>query len=89
MGEAATEPKPMFSALRQEIADIYAGRAHRKYGLEDISQLEHALQTAHLAERQGERPATILAALLHDIGHMTHDLGENPAAEGVDDRHDR
>jgi predicted HD phosphohydrolase len=30
----------------------------------------------------------ILAALLHDIGHMIHAYGENPAAQGRDDRHE-
>ncbi|MFM7691595.1 MAG: hypothetical protein ACKPAC_19400 [Alphaproteobacteria bacterium] len=31
--------------------------------------------------------AMIVAALLHDIGHMVHDLGDNPADKGIDDRH--
>lgn len=78
----------MFAAAKHEIREIYTRRAGKKYGLEDISQLEHALQTAHRAERQGEAPAMILAALLHDVGHMAHELGENPAAHGVDDRHE-
>ena len=30
----------------------------------------------------------IAAALMHDIGHLVHDLGENPAAKGVDDQHE-
>ena len=30
----------------------------------------------------------ITACLLHDIGHMVHDLGENPAEDGVDDQHE-
>jgi len=30
----------------------------------------------------------ITAALLHDIGHMVHGLGDDPAADGVDDRHE-
>jgi len=25
---------------------------------------------------------------VHDIGHLIHDLGENPAAHGVDNRHE-
>ena len=76
------------SRLQAEIEAIYAERANLRYGLEDISQLQHALQSAALAEAGGEAPALVLAALLHDVGHMIHKLGENPAEQGVDDRHE-
>ncbi|HUD51097.1 phosphonate degradation HD-domain oxygenase, partial [Parvibaculum sp.] len=76
------------TSLFAELEDIYVHRAHRQYGLEDISQLQHALQAAALAEAQGEPPAFVLAALLHDVGHMIHKLGENPAGQGIDDRHE-
>ena len=75
-------------SLRAEIEEIYTLRAQARYGLEDISQLQHALQSAMLAEMRGEAPALVLAALLHDVGHMIHKLGENPAEEGIDDRHE-
>lgn len=74
--------------LRDEIYDLYRGRGARPYGLDGVSQGEHALQCAGLAIAQGRPPAFILAALLHDVGHMVHDLGENPAADGVDDAHE-
>ncbi len=32
--------------------------------------------------------ALIAAALLDDIGHLLHDLGDNPAKHGVDDKHE-
>ena len=78
----------MSDPLRQELLEIFVGRATRRYGLSDVNQLQHALQCAALAEADGAPPATVLAALLHDVGHMIHDLGEDPAAEGVDDRHE-
>src|SRR5215471_663892 len=59
------------------------------YGGERVRQLEHALQCAALAEAEGAAPALITAALLHDIGHLIHDLGNGPAARGIDDRHER
>jgi predicted HD phosphohydrolase len=31
----------------------------------------------------------VLACLLHDVGHMIHQLGDNPAARGVDDGHEQ
>jgi len=74
--------------LFQQLEDIYGRRAHGRYGLEDVSQLQHALQAAALAEADGAPPALVLAALLHDVGHMIHKLGDNPAADGVDDRHE-
>jgi [1-hydroxy-2-(trimethylamino)ethyl]phosphonate dioxygenase len=78
----------MSDPLRQELLDIFVGRATKRYGLSEINQLQHALQAATLAEADGAPPATVLASLLHDVGHMIHDLGEDPAARGVDDVHE-
>jgi [1-hydroxy-2-(trimethylamino)ethyl]phosphonate dioxygenase len=78
----------MSDPLRQELLDIFVGRATRRYGLSEINQLQHALQSAALAESDNAPPATVLASLLHDVGHMVHDLGEDPASRGVDDRHE-
>jgi phosphonate degradation associated HDIG domain protein len=79
----------MSDSLRQELLDIYAGRATKRYGLSAINQLQHALQSAACAEADGAPPATVLASLLHDVGHMIHDLGEDPASAGVDDVHEQ
>lgn len=53
-----------------EIVELLGSRATTWYGQESVSQLEHALQCAHLAERANEAPETVVAALLHDLGHM-------------------
>jgi [1-hydroxy-2-(trimethylamino)ethyl]phosphonate dioxygenase len=58
------------------------------YGSDWVRQLEHALQCAALAEAEGAASPLITAALLHDIGHLIHDLGDSPAARGIDDRHE-
>jgi phosphonate degradation associated HDIG domain protein len=58
------------------------------YGGERVRQLDHALQCATQAEAEGAAPTLITAALLHDIGHLIHDLGDSPAARGIDDRHE-
>lgn len=71
-----------------EIQRLLEQRASGRYGLTLINQQQHALQGAWLAEREGKGDAMIVAALLHDIGHMVHDLGENPADAGIDDRHE-
>lgn len=74
--------------LKQEICAIYLREGVKAYGLYGINQLQHALQSADRAERMGLPPAMILACLLHDVGHMIHHLGEAPAEDGVDDRHE-
>lgn len=70
------------------LQDLLERKADGAYGLHRVTQREHALQAAHLAQTDGQPDALIVAALLHDIGHLVHDLGEDPAAEGVDDRHE-
>jgi phosphonate degradation associated HDIG domain protein len=71
-----------------ELSDIIDGKGHARYGLADINQRQHALQAAWLAEREDAGAALVTAALLHDIGHMVHDLGDDPAGHGIDDRHE-
>jgi phosphonate degradation associated HDIG domain protein len=75
--------------VRERILDIYMHKATRRYGLSDVNQLQHALQSASLAEARGEPASLVVAALLHDIGHMIHDLGEDPADHGIDDSHEQ
>jgi len=57
------------------------------YAGEPVTQLEHALQTAHSAELAGADAALVTAALLHDLGHLLNDQGETPTARGIDDVH--
>jgi len=74
-------------AFVTELSDLFVRLGHAHYG-EDVSQLEHALQTAHHAHVDGAPPALIAAALLHDVGHMMQKAGEDAAARGVDTRHE-
>jgi phosphonate degradation associated HDIG domain protein len=71
-----------------EIRHLLEQKANGRYGLTLVNQQQHALQGAWLAERDGKGDAMIVAALLHDIGHMVHDLGESPADAGIDDHHE-
>ena len=71
----------------EDIAQLFAQRGHEQYTGEAVTQLEHALQCAQLAEQEGADAALVTAALLHDLGHLLHDLGTTPTLHGVDDLH--
>src|SRR6185369_1866400 len=70
-----------------QIDQAFTKRGHEGYG-EGVSQLDHALQCALCAERDGASPALIAATLLHDIGHMLHDLPQDIADQGIDTEHE-
>lgn len=57
------------------------------YGGEKVSQLEHALQCAELAEKNKLPNSTIAAALLHDIGHLLYE-NKDPIHMGKDGHHE-
>jgi len=59
-----------------------------EYGGEVVSQGEHALQAALLAEQTGATAELITAALLHDIGHLLHHLPDDAPDRGIDDHHE-
>ena len=58
------------SLTLSEVISLLERRGQSQYGMEAISQLDHALQCAHLAEQAGEAVETVAAALLHDLGHL-------------------
>src|SRR3712207_2383578 len=72
----------------EEITHLLTEKGTAMYGREAVSQLEHALQCAALAQAAGESNEMITACLLHDLGHLVHNLGEQAADERIDDRHE-
>jgi phosphonate degradation associated HDIG domain protein len=54
-----------------EIMGLYESYGGAEYAGEKVSQLEHMAQAAQLAEAQGFDEEVILAAFLHDIGHIS------------------
>ncbi len=70
-----------------DIAQLFRDKGDEQYSGEPVTQLEHALQSAQLAEQAGASAALITAAFLHDLGHLLHDLGETPTLRGLDDVH--
>ncbi|MBM3540708.1 MAG: HD domain-containing protein [Alphaproteobacteria bacterium] len=70
-----------------EVFGLLAREGGERYGQEAVSQIEHALQGAALAEAAGASPAFVVATLFHDIGHLLHD-DEEAAVKGVDMHHE-
>lgn len=79
--------RPAADAFMAELTDLFTRLGALHYG-EDVTQLEHALQTAHHAKLDGAPPELVVAALLHDVGHMMQKAGEDAADRGIDTRHE-
>ena len=71
-----------------DILNLFNDKGHSEYGGEAVTQLEHALQTATLARENNASDQLITAALLHDIGHLLHDLPNDAPLKGIDDVHE-
>jgi phosphonate degradation associated HDIG domain protein len=70
------------------VIDLFAAHGSSEYGGEAVTQEEHALQCAELAIAAGAPATLIAAALLHDIGHLLHDLPSDAPERGIDDLHE-
>jgi [1-hydroxy-2-(trimethylamino)ethyl]phosphonate dioxygenase len=71
-----------------EVFALFAAGGSEAYFGEAVTQLEHALQAAWYVEQHGGDKALVVAALLHDVGHLLHHEGEDIADRGVDTRHE-
>jgi gamma-butyrobetaine dioxygenase len=76
------------SRIVEDIFEAFEARGTDAYFGEAVTQTEHALQAAYLAERAGAPEPLVAAALLHDVGHLVHGLSEDIADAGVDARHE-
>ena len=66
--------------VADEVLAIYRAHGASAYFGEHVSMTEHALQAAHFARADGAPQTLIVAALLHDIGHLLE-----PAPEAIED----
>jgi [1-hydroxy-2-(trimethylamino)ethyl]phosphonate dioxygenase len=60
--------------VAEEIFAIFQKRGAGAYFGERVSMTEHALQAAYFARAEGAAPTLIVAALLHDIGHLIEEV---------------
>jgi phosphonate degradation associated HDIG domain protein len=86
-------PRPVDESSSESVLDflidLFRRRGASMYAGEPVTQTEHALQAAYAAERVRSPQSLVAAALLHDVGHLLHDLPEDCAEEGTDDEHER
>jgi len=72
--------------IADSILDVYQKMGSANYSGEQITQLEHACQAGALAGLDKQDDDVILAAFLHDFGHLlVSDTTENMDAYGVKD----
>ncbi len=62
-------PQKIF-LIADEIIALYEKYGSSDYAGEKVSQLEHMVQAAQLAKNAGYDDEIVLAAFLHDIGHI-------------------
>lgn len=70
-----------------DIIALYRTRGAARYGMEAVSQEQHALQCAQLAEQAGSTPLLVAAALLHDLGHLIA-IDQRPSDAERNDLHE-
>src|SRR5581483_5122206 len=74
--------------VADEVVAIFQTSGSAAYFGESVSMLEHALQAAHFAQISGAAPALVLAALLHDIGHLVEEVPDDIADWTTDAHHE-
>lgn len=68
--------------IAEEIISMYKNHGGEEYAGEKVSQLEHMAQAASLAAQQGYDNEVVLAAFLHDIGHICVSVQGDQAMDG-------
>ncbi len=66
------------------IEQAFASAEGMAYLGEDVTMIQHQLQAGELARVAGADDALVVAALLHDVGHMVGPaMGERDAATAI------
>lgn len=71
-----------------EIKELFESAHAQEYLGEDITLVEHMIQCAENAQAEGAEDWLIVAALLHDIGHLLIPDAASAQDSGVDMHHD-
>jgi phosphonate degradation associated HDIG domain protein len=74
--------------LTEQLCAIYSSRGAGAYFGEVVTTLEHSLQAAYFAQESNASDALVVAALLHDIGHLIDSAPADFADWQSDARHE-
>lgn len=69
------------------LAELFESEGGAEYLGEPVTQAEHMLQAAALAEAAGAPDHLVAAALLHDVGHFQGAVTGRDLMRGTDNRH--
>jgi 2-amino-1-hydroxyethylphosphonate dioxygenase (glycine-forming) len=74
-------------AVVNGIFGLYEQHGAEEYAGEKVSQLEHMCQAAQFALKEGYDDEVVLAAFMHDLGHLLpiHSAGESMGGYGMMD----
>jgi phosphonate degradation associated HDIG domain protein len=75
-------------SVTDEILALFDKRGSDAYFGESVSVTEHCLQAAYFARTAAAPPALIVAALLHDVGHLIEDVPGDIADWTTDAHHE-
>jgi [1-hydroxy-2-(trimethylamino)ethyl]phosphonate dioxygenase len=79
---------PDAGELTRSILELYRTRGLAAYFGERVSMCEHGLQAAHFAQVEGAPESLVVAALLHDIGHLLEEVPDAIEDWRTDARHE-
>lgn len=75
-------------SVADDIFEIFATRGAAAYFGESVSTTDHCLQTAYFAQLEQAPAPLVVAALLHDIGHLVVDVPDELENWLEDARHE-
>jgi gamma-butyrobetaine dioxygenase len=78
----------MTMTTSDEVLSIYARSGAALYFGEPVTVSEHCLQAAHFAQAAGAPEALVIAALLHDVGHLIEAVPDDIGDWKTDARHE-
>lgn len=87
---AVSNPQSSESDARAVVKELFAfiqAQGHGDYLGESVSQLQHTLEAATLAEQSGADNETIIGALLHDVGRFIPASDKMPPMIALDGRY--
>jgi phosphonate degradation associated HDIG domain protein len=71
-----------------KISNLFKEKGETEYYGEKVSITDHVLQAAYWAEKRNLTQSLIVGGLLHDIGHLVSDSGEDYLDKGNDNSHE-